>query len=333
MQNKGKTNQPALKFSHYLIMGTVIALIISALFKILTPKEKTLSLSNEAFTSNYNESISTFKKISFSGQEIFIPKTFTIYKVAPGNSSAERLAEQIINQNKLAVHQSISLYWVGVEFELKQSQLEQNYTLARIIDGQEKDIKIVKQEAIDACLNFYTKYNTGLKLTAQEDAILYFDKETGFQQNITEEKLAYSAQIPLTYELEGYPVFYQNENDYPFFCIVNNDYNLRKVIFKDFFYNFEAVDQLASISINQAINNIKNGTASIVSAESQIAYIIDLDLINEADLYSVAIEYRYDSELKIAYPFYKFQAKLTNSAGINIQAEIITPAVANAVEK
>jgi hypothetical protein len=50
-------------------------------------------------------------------------------------------------------------------------------------------------------------------------------------------------------------------------------------------------------------------------------------------LYAVEIEYRYDSELKIAYPFYKFSAKLTNSAGINIEAKIITPAVASAAQK
>jgi len=47
-------------------------------------------------------------------------------------------------------------------------------------------------------------------------------------------------------------------------------------------------------------------------------------------LYSVSIEYRYDEELKIAYPFYKFKAKLINSAGINIEAVIITPAVETA---
>lgn len=320
-----------LGFWHYLLIFVAIALTTSIVLGIITPEDKTVALKNEVVISNYDKSKSTFKKISFSGQEITLPETFAIYRATQSNSSAETLANQIINASNLVLHQNIVNYWVGENSELVKSDSEQNYTFAETMASQDNDVKIIKSHAVQTCLNFYNKYNTGLKLAVQENSIGYFDDDE--EQSEVAEQDAYVLQIPLTYELDGYPVFYENEQDYPFFCKIDNTYNLRRVVFKDFFYNFETIDQMPPISIDQAINNIKNGVASIVGAESQVTYIIDLNKINEADLYSVKIDYRYDSVLKIVYPFYKFNGKLTTDEDNNIQAIIITPAVATAIEK
>lgn len=334
MQKKvtdSKRHQLKLRFWHYLVIFVLLTLAASAIFKVITPKAKTVAVKNETITSNYDKTKSTFKKIFFSGNKIAAPDIFNVFSLILSNSSADLLANQIINKNNLVVHETIPNYWSSENAELIKSTYESNYTFVNIINQQENDLKIIQDEAIKTCLNFYSKHNVNLKLVPQTGSIVYLSK--GTEQSKVEAKDAYSMQIPLTYELDGYPVYYQNEKDYPFFCKIDNNYNIRKVVFKDFFSNFEIIDQMSPISIDQAINNIKNGTASIISAESQVAYIVDLNWINEADLYSVEIDYRYDDVLKIVYPFYKFKAKLTNSAGINIQAEIITPAIATAKDK
>lgn len=333
MQEKSTHKQPKLKFWHYFVITMVIAMTAAIMFSIFTPKTKKIAIKNEAIITNYDKSKTTFKKISFSGQKIILPESFSVFKIAPSNSSADTLANQVINKNKMTSHPSIPNYWTSETAELSKSDYENNYTFIETTEGQKSDIKIIKDEAVKACSNFYSKYSVDLKLIPQENSIVYLSQGSGFEQNEVLEKDAYSVQIPLTYEVNGYPVFYENSKDYPFFCKIDNNYRLEKVVFKNFFYNFELTDQLASINIEQAIDNIKDGTASIISAESQIAHIVDLNWIDEADLYSVEIDYRYDDVLKIVYPFYKFKAKLTNSGGINIQAIIITPAIAAAKDK
>lgn len=329
MQNK--TLHLKLSFWHYFLVFVAIALTISAILKVITPKTKTVALQNETIVSNYDKTKSTFKKIFFSGTPPTLPESFNLFRLIPSNSSAELLASQIINRNNLMADANIPNYWISSNTFLTKSNYEKNYTFTEVLDDRDSDVKIIRDEAIRTCTNFYSKYSIDLKLVPQEKALIFLSK--GFEQVEVDEKDAYSIQIPLTYELDGYKVFYESDRDYPFFCKIDNKYNLDRVVFKDFFYNFEAVDQMPPISIDQAIASIKSGTVSIISAQSKIADIIDLNWINEADLYSVQIEYRYDDALKIVYPFYRFQARLTNAGGLNIEAELITPAIASATEK
>jgi hypothetical protein len=322
------TQRVKLKFWQYLLILSVTALVVSAVLKIITPQGAEVVIKNEVFVKNIDKTESTFKKVVFSGERINIPESFNLYKISQTNISADLLANQIINQNSLIKDERVDNYWVGKNSALSKSLYENNFTYSEILNAQDNDVLIIKEEAVKSCLNFYSKHALDLGLIPQEDAIIFLSK--GLEQEYVEEKDAYYAQIYLSYELDGFPVFYQNEAEYPFFCKIDNNYNLERVVFKNFFYGFEIVESLSPLSIDQAISNIKKGTVSIISAESQITHIIDLNWINEADLYSVEIEYRYDDELKIAYPFYRFEGRLTNSAGINIQATLITPAVATA---
>lgn len=308
-----------------------VALLMALILTILTPKKEKV-IANDFVVNNYDNTQSTFKKINYSGTEISVPEFFNIYQSNNSLGLAEELAQKIIINNQLVADSAIENYWLGEKSALAKNNYEKYYILNNVFDEKgESDLTIIVNEAIEVCQNFYSKYNIVLPLIVQKDSILYLD--SGFEQNIVSPQRATFLQIPLTYELDGYKVFYENQNDYPFFCRVNNLYNLERVVFRDFFHEFKSFKQMPSISIDQAVGNIKKGSASIIDAQSEIAQVIDLNWINQADLYSVKIEYRYDNELKIAYPFYKFQGKLTNSAGINIDAEIITPAVVSAIEK
>lgn len=260
-----------------------------------------------------------------------MPEFFKIYAASDKSTTAEIIANQIINEKDMIPHQSVLNYWLGNNAQLAKSTYENNYTYVEVSDLEKNDLFILKPEAIQTCLNFYTKYSAGLALIPQEKSIEFLNNEE--EQEITVENEAHILQIPLTYELDGFPVFYTNESEYPFICKINNKYDLERVVFKNFFHKFEPSLKLPPLNINQAINNIKNGIVSVISAESQIVEIIDLNWINEANLYSAEIEYRYDDKLKLAYPFYRFSGKLTNSAGLNIQASLITPAVAVSKEK
>ena len=330
IDNIQHSNKKRVNFLLLISIAAIVVLLVAAIIKIITPTSEKIVV-NDFAVNNYDDTQSTFKKISFSGNEITIPETFNIYQAQNSTGLADELANKLLIEYQLVADDDIENYWLSNDYALAKNSYEHYYTFKGATpDNGSKNLAIIANSAIEVCQNFYSKYNINLPLIPQEDALIYLD--SGFEQNVVESNQATFLQIPLTYELDGYKVFYENQNSYPFFCRVDNLYNLERVVFRDFFQEFQVVRQMSAISINQAVNNIKKGNASIIDAESDYAVVIDLNWINEADLYSVSIEYRYDSELKIAYPFYKFQAKLTNSAGINIQAEIITPAIANARE-
>lgn len=330
MNNNQKKTPREIKVLPILLLFTVIALLISAFLALITPKKEKVA-QTDFVTNNYDSTQSTFKKISFSGSEITLPEKMKIYKVAATLNLSDELAQKIINKYQLEETELAENYWFKDEYVLRKNTDENRYSFDLKTEENQNQVNIVSAEAIQACLNFYLKYNPELSLVAQEEDLIYLQGDVEKYQ--AEKDTASVLYIPLTYELDGYPVFYQNENNHPFLCRVNNNYEVERVVFKDSFYSFEPATEVDSVDLNQAIKNIQNGKASIINAESKVVEVIDLNWINEADLYSVKIEYRYDSELKIAYPFYKFQGRLTNSAGINIDAEIITPAVASATQK
>lgn len=330
MNNNNKIIKTDNKALIIIIIIIIVALIISAVLTALTPKKEKITQTSFV-TDNYDRTQSNFKKVNFSGNKIVSPKKMNIYRVANALDLSSELAQKIINEYQLEEVKDATNYWFNDKFILNKNVSENRYAFDLDTKKNQNQVSVVSKEAIKSCLNFYLKYNINLPLIAQEEEIQYL--RGNLEQYTAEKESASSLYIPLTYELDGYPVFYQNENNYPFFCRVNNNYQVEKVVFKDFFYYFELVFSIDSIDIDKAIKNIQDGKASIIDAKSKIVEVIDLNWINSADLYSVKIEYRYDEKLKIAYPFYRFEAKIVNSGGIDIQAEIITPAVEATKEK
>ena len=325
-----KEQKKEIKIIPTLIIFVIASLLISAILIAITPQKEKVS-QTDFVTNNYNDTQSTFKKVNFTGREIIVPEKFKLYQPVTSISLINELADKIIKDYQLEQGEKLNNYWTRENYTLIKNSYENRWSFDLYPEKVENKVPIITDEAIATCFDFYSKYNISLSLVAQKDEISYLDGK--LQQEKSEPEEALYLQIPLTYELDGYPVFYQSENNYPFFCKINNNYEIERIVFKDVFYMFESVKEMPSISIEQAIRNIKNEKVSIIDAQSQIADAIDLNWINEADLQSVSIDYRFDENLKLAYPFYKFKAKLTNSAGINIQAELITPAVETAVEK
>lgn len=330
MNNKNqKIKIKNLNFTQLVIGLTIVALLIAAILRVITPQEGRV-VSSEFVVKNYDGTQSSFKKVKFSGISVVLPEYLNVYGAINNSGLADQLAMTLVNEYQMIADLEIPNYWVGEEFALAKNNYEQNYVFNGSYEESQSDLPIILNEAIAVCRNFYSKYNILVPLVVREDDVLYFNSAD--EHGAVSPKEATYLHIPMTYELDGYPVFYQNKNNYPFFCRVDNLYELKKVVFKDFFQEFQQVKQLKPISIDQAVKNIENGNASIISAQSQITPIVDLDWIEEADLYKVEIDYRYDEKLKIAYPFYKFGAKLTNSSGINIDAIVITPAIKTAKE-
>ena len=316
----------------YLGIFVAIALIVTAILRVLTPQEEQV-IESDFVIENYDKSETTFKKVAFMGDPIELPKSFAVFRPITTENKADNLAEKIIKDFSLVQQENKKNYWVAEGYNLINRTSENEYVFYNLtetnISSQSASIDLNK--AIQNCENFLQSYDVDLKMEAQKDEVIYLGEGLEPQETTIEE--AVEAQIPFTQMIGDHPVFYLNEKDFPFQCAVNRNEEIRDFVFKDLLYKFEEVKELNSISIDKAVNNISNGKASIISAKSQIAEILDLTYIQRAELNSVSIDYRFDNKLQILYPFYHFQADITNIDGLNIKAEIITPAVNTAQEQ
>jgi len=265
-----------IKLIPILVIAVIVALLISVVLMILTPQKDKI-VQNDFVTTNYNNSKSIFKKISFSGSSINLPEKFNIYQTDPNTTLdlSAKLAERLIDEYQLIAREDVENYWQNGATFLVKNTYDNRYAFNLPSTKQQSDLTIIPDEAIATCLNFYSKYNVNPPLIAQKNQLIYLNNS--LEQAETEPKQATSLQIPLTYQLDGYPVFYQNENNYPFLCKVNNNYEVTRVVFKSTFHTFTQIKEMDSITIEQAVENIKNGKASVIDAQSKIADIIDLN--------------------------------------------------------
>lgn len=317
----------AQHFFLYLAGFIVVALLLAVILNVLTPQPQKITYS-EFVVKNFDNSNSTFKRVSFSGEKITLPEKLTIFQ-ANKEQTANAIAEKIIANFQLGQLENYEGYWRNENKVLIRRELENEFALydydaENATDPASLEKGMDVNQAISICDSFF-KNASQVDLRAQLNDVQHLSVH--LESTLVAISEAQSLIIPYGQVIDGYRVYYENENDYPFYCAVSNQYEIRQVVFKDFFLAFEPAGELNSLDIEGAIKNITEGKASIVNAESQITEETDLNWIKEANLKSVELVYRYDSQLNLAYPFYQFTGILTNSSGVDLESTVITPAI------
>jgi len=323
-------------FLIYFSIFVLVSLIVSAILILLTPAKEEV-LESEFVVKNYDQSETEFGQVNFTGEKIIVPERISVYRPKNNYQTAAQLAQKLINKYQLQQKENLETHWINGQYTLIERFADEEYVFydfsqEEAVSSNENifDTEFNLESGIRVCQNFLKENDININLSAQNEFISYIGG--GLEPRPTDIDQASLAIIPFSIDINGEKVFYQNEDQFPFYCTVDRQQNIHDFVFKDLFFEFEEVKELDTISIDRAISNIKAGKASIIDASSQIAEIFDLFYIKEANLYQVELEYRYDENLAIAYPFYHFKAKITNSEGLNLESDIITPAVNTAAE-
>lgn len=310
-------------FIWYLGAFVLLALIATALLRVLTPQD--LKVEEQSFvTTNYDEKSSTFKKVTFTGEAITLPEEMPLYQLMSGNQVSEDIAEKIRQNFQLLQNKDRNNYWQNEDKLLVYRKAEGTYALSDSGVIPDTGLGIDTNQAIKTCQDFF-KNASGLDLQAETDRVIYLDNN--YESNIVSQSQAKQAYIPFSLGINGYPTYIGNQSEFSFSCQVLNSYQIYRVTFSDFFYTFQESYQVKTITIDQAVKNIEKGIASIISIDDEMITSFDSYWIDSARLTKVQVVYRYDKDLQIAYPFYQFNAVLTNSEGLTTAGTIITPAV------
>ncbi len=316
--NKLKPNKKNLLY--WLgVAGVVGAVGLSWWLKTNTPP-LTPTPENTITQSNFDGTSSKFAHITYTGKEVFVPKKFTLFQAQ--KETASKQIAQIKTEFKLTKNEEVENLWEGPRYFLMFDPATNLYSLRRKTAAQTTG-KINLGQTLAAAQNIVAMFDFK-DLSPNVDKIDYLVGRGELTPTAKNTNAKY-VNIPFTYKLENLPVYLGKDN-FPS-ATIRLDHNLKLYLleFKPELFQFNPVIQKSTLSLKEAINNIKNGVGSIIFIKNKVDIDIDLNQITQATFTSARLEYRVD-ENGTTLPYYHFFGRAINNQGKQFKLEVITPA-------
>lgn len=308
-----------------LIIFAVIGVIASFILRLITPQLLTVPASDFINSNTQWQSVS-FENIVFEGLPPQIPTTLPLATVSPSQTTLDYVLGQLIATYGLEQVIGDESFWRGPTHSLAYDSFADEYLLYAASIPEEARLTDPSR-AIDAAAAFVRGTFPNLALAPLRSDVVYLHGLDELDAVSAAE--AGAVEVPFAYTINNIPVFLEHRRTAPITLIVNNQYEVQKVVFQPHFLDFVLTQQQTNtIDLTAALTNVnEKNQASIVSAFEPETGLFSLDQARSGVLRSVQLEYRADLENSIAYPFYRFTGELTNQSGQTINAQIITPAV------
>ncbi len=306
----------------------VILLVVMSVVSFFTPR-KTAIRETQFMTRNMDNTTTRLATVHFTGEAPSIPAELNIAQ-ATSSLSTNEVITALISQYGLQKADPNTELWTNGPYYLSKDPYSETYLFATSLvsttdTGQAEHIPSVqKDSAVKAASQFVQQLLPNVQLKPFEGAIESIN--LGQESETAEPDKATALMIPFAPTINDIPIFYKKQTDYPFFVTIDGKNEVRKIVFLPQFQTYRAVAKTPSISVEKAINQILAGKASIINATYQTEPL-SLSNLRDAELTSVSLEYRDDSEQGVVYPFFHFTGTATSTTGLAAQIEIITPAV------
>lgn len=314
----------------FFIGLVIILLIVSAVLKALSPPIVAIPQTATYIQSNFYGQKTTFQNISYSGAQPEVPQQMTVDRQTATSTTIDDVLSQMVKNYQLTQLTSPSNVWTGQSYSLSKTAVTNSYTLSNDVFTPTQTL-LDKTLAIATAQKFMQSYFPGIQTSVLENNIGYY--LTANEPVETTADKATGAYLPFTYQVDGYPVYFQNNSSYPFGFSIDGDLNIIRVDFSPFFIQLTPLQKQNTISINQAVQNMNAGKASLINIGLDGAGVDNISEVKSADLSSVSLEYRTDEKTDFVYPFYRFSGTATNGTGQSFTVEIITPAIQTTVQQ
>ncbi len=302
----------------------IVLLVVSAVLRAIAPPVVKIPQSQDFTQKNLYGTKTTFQNITYTGTEFKVPTQLSIAQFTPMALTGDKLATQFETDFNLTALGIPANTWAGTSYSFSLAEGSGHNVLNK--DDAFPSAQIVnKDQAIQTAQTFLQKYIPGNTLQVISDKINYYADSP--EPAVTDASKSNLVFLPFSYVIDGYPVFYQNQRDYPFEFLVDPENNIHKFSYYPFFIQISPGQKQNTISIAQAVTNINAGKASLISMDADDTSVTDISQITSAKLNAVSIEYRTDSQSGYVYPFFRFLGTATNGKNESFQVEIITPAI------
>lgn len=304
-----------------------VILFLSLIFQLFTPPLKEIP-ATELYTRNIDSSLSKMDNVLYKGQAITLPENLPYAKATSLAYDINLIIDRLKDKYQLKPHSDVSGLYLGEEYTLNINPSDNFYQLTKDKNALVENGQILDQKtATEKATEFLGKTIPQLEFKVNESEIKYYLAGLHLERTNDINK-ASVIELPFSQTIAGLPIFLNKKSYYPIIIQMNKNYEIIRFIFTDFFYNYQVVGNLKSLSTLEAENNINSGKASIIKSTTETIYEgLNISEIKEGVLTSALVEYRHDPAIDYIYPVYRFFGKVKNKDNIEIQVEIITPAV------
>lgn len=308
------------------LLGLGIIAVISLILKVMTPttnqkwqQENQTSLTQQ----NLDASQSTFEQVEFQGQVVNLPQTLPVVSLERNTDFSA--VNKIITTLNLQAQEGEENIWSNQDWFLVFDPQSNSLILS---SNKKPNVKqtIDQAAAIQAAADWLTQLGMPKNLVANEKSVEYFEGE--YELETTTADLASFVQIPFTHTINSYPFFIGQDSNEPYLLILDSDYQLQKLAIHQLeIVTTKNLQETKTLTIDQAIENIKQKQVASVISVNNTPFNYSLDEIEKAVFSEAVVEYRLEQDNQTVLPYYRLMGKFVLKNQQTIYATAITPAI------
>ena len=323
---KQKTNN---KFIIYFFVFAGVLLIGNIIIRTIFFPNLNINPSQYQFV-NKDGSSTVFLDIKYSGSDINIPESLSIAQNLETSSRFSTITDSIKNNLNLVAHPEVKNLWTSDGWYFNYQESSNHYILLNTSEDIKNKKTLTTGFNKNDLLNFSRQQKNvffpNLEIVIQENDIKFKPSAHEYIVLTTIDK-GTVALVPFAYSINNYPIFYEKDVNSPFEFMIESDLTFRKMTYFPQSLNYEKIGEKNSITIEQALDNIKEKKiSSIIAFYQELGTPLKIEEIKSADFKSVSIEYRVDSTQNLIYPFFKFEGTAITEND-ELWIELITPAI------
>ncbi len=339
-----KNHLPVQITNKKLLIGLLVFALLSTglslIFYSLTPNRNAGLSPSEFMSTNFNQTKSEFKKLTYNGPELDLPEKLPIAGIKLNPTIVSQIAQQMIEQYQLVQHPRSENIWVRDNYSLFHDKNRNEYIFNNQLSIQEQASEsaamaeskrfVGKTIQTEVAVNTATQFIQTLLPQSPYIPVkgqLKFLRKDKTDLDETIEKNATIIEIPFAPQVANLPVINNYDEYAPIRVMLNADNEIVKLTIQQQIIETNIVKQVATITAQQAVANILAGQGSIIAAYQNSINQLDLATITSGKLTKATSEYRTDIETGSAFPVYRFSGTVITNNGGEVSVEIITPAV------
>ncbi len=173
-----------------------------------------------------------------------------------------------------------------------------------------------------------TDYPALASLSLVENKTRYLEMGQAHSEDVQPNR-ANAISLEYSWKIENLPIYLPKRSEGGFVAIISADRAPIRLSFPLVIPNIgNQISINKTISLKEAVVQLNQSNGSVIYAEQTDAEPFDVGMVSSAQLETVSLEYRIDSDLKLAIPYYRFGGKIRSSSGSIYNSQLLTPAVA-----
>lgn len=311
------------------LSSILLLLVLTLVLVILTPETQQSDLTAPQWQTD-GVRPANLKTVTFTGTEPALPDTIALYQGSSQPPDPEQFMTDLGSQLGLNRVSNEQLFWFNPATDSSLTYNAAQHTITFLKRQNDYEVESVPELDLSRVIQQATQFvHNEFGLTSyipEPDQVVFLGEESTANAATAE-----FIKVPFAYQLDNFPVKYTTSIEPPVAVTVNRLYEVFRI---DLYVNLPtptAPASLEPLTVSQAIEQIRQNTGSIISSSLESGALIELERITDLTLDAAKLQYRYDPNSNVFYPYYEFSGQATTDrSDERYNVVIITPAVLTA---